>query len=86
MGYLQCDAGGYRVVAGARARCWVGLRGLFVTARTKGTMRLFVGTTLIATKANGSKAACAAPVDSSFTLAFQPAHNSASRREDGRSA
>jgi hypothetical protein len=35
----------------------------FVTSRTKGTMRLFVGTTLIATKANGNKAACAAPVD-----------------------
>ena len=40
---------------------------LFVTARTNGTMRLFVGSTLIATKANGNKAACAAPVD---TTAF----------------
>jgi Subtilase family len=38
---------------------------LFVTSRTKGTMRLFVGTTLIATKANGNKAACSAPVDTS---------------------
>jgi Subtilase family len=37
----------------------------FVTSRTKGTMRLFVGATLIATKANGNKAACAAPVDTS---------------------
>ncbi|MDZ7629786.1 MAG: hypothetical protein U5K74_00150 [Gemmatimonadaceae bacterium] len=35
----------------------------FVTARTKGTMRLFVGTTLVSTKANGNKVACAAPVD-----------------------
>ncbi len=35
----------------------------FVTARTNGTMRLFVGSTLIATKANGNKAACAAPLD-----------------------
>ncbi len=40
----------------------------FVTARTQGTMRLFVGATLVATKANGNTAACAAPVDtSSFT-------------------
>ncbi len=37
----------------------------FVTARTKGTMRLFVGTTLVATKANGNKVACAAPADTS---------------------
>ena len=29
-------------------------------------MRLFVGATLVATKANGNKVACAAPVDSSF--------------------
>lgn len=35
----------------------------FVTSRTKGTMRLFVGTTLIATKANGNKAACPVPAD-----------------------
>ena len=46
----------------------------FVTARTNGTMRLFVGTTLISTKANGNKPACAAPVDvsplpSTLTLA-----------------
>jgi Subtilase family len=37
----------------------------FVTSRTKGTMRLFVGATLVATKANGNKVACAAPVDTS---------------------
>ena len=37
----------------------------YVTSRTKGTMRLFVGTTLVNTKANGNKAACAAPVDTS---------------------
>ena len=37
----------------------------FVTSRTKGTMRLFVGTTLVNTKANGNKVACAAPVDTS---------------------
>ena len=36
----------------------------FVTARTKGTMRLFVGATLVNTKANGNKTGCAAPVDS----------------------
>ena len=36
----------------------------FVTSRTKGTMRLFVGATLVNTKPNGNKAACAAPVDS----------------------
>ena len=35
----------------------------FVTSRTKGTMRLFVGATLVDTKANGNKVACAAPVD-----------------------
>jgi hypothetical protein len=37
----------------------------FVTAQTKGTMRLFVGTRLVDTKANGNKAACAEPVDTS---------------------
>ena len=37
----------------------------FVTARTNGTMRLFVGKTLIATKANGNKPVCASPMDSS---------------------
>ena len=37
----------------------------FVTARTNGTMRLFVGTTLIATKASGNKPVCASPMDSS---------------------
>ena len=37
----------------------------FVTARTNGTMRVFVGGVLKQTKANGNKAACAAPVDTS---------------------
>jgi hypothetical protein len=37
----------------------------FVTAQTKGTMRLFVGTRLVDTKANGNKAACAEPGDAS---------------------
>ena len=37
----------------------------FVTARTKGTMRLFVGATLVATKANGNKVPCATPMDTS---------------------
>ena len=37
----------------------------FVTSRTKGTMRLFVGATLVDTKANGNKVACAPPVDTS---------------------
>jgi hypothetical protein len=42
----------------------------FVTARTKGTMRVFIGNRLISTKANGNKAACAAPVDTSvFSVA-----------------
>ena len=45
----------------------------FVTSRTKGTMRLFVGSTLVATKANGNKVACAAPVDSTaFTNTGSP--------------
>lgn len=35
----------------------------FVTARTRGTMRLLVGGVLRQTKANGNRAACAAPVD-----------------------
>ncbi len=37
----------------------------FVTSRTKGTMRVFVGGVLRQTKANGNKVACAAPVDTS---------------------
>jgi Subtilase family len=37
----------------------------FVTSRTKGTMRLFVGGVLRQTKANGNKVGCAAPVDTS---------------------
>ena len=37
----------------------------FVTSRTKGTMRLFVGATLVDTKANGNKVACTAPADTS---------------------
>ncbi len=37
----------------------------FVTSRTKGTMRVFVGGVLKQTKANGNKVGCAAPVDSS---------------------
>jgi hypothetical protein len=40
----------------------------FVTSRTKGTMRLFVGATLVATKANGNKVACGAPVDATPLL------------------
>jgi hypothetical protein len=43
----------------------------YVTARTKGTMRVFVGGVLRQTKANGSKAACAAPVDTTaFAVRF----------------
>ncbi len=37
----------------------------YVTARTKGTMRLFVRGEVEETKANGNKVACAAPVDTS---------------------
>jgi hypothetical protein len=37
----------------------------FVTSRTKGTMRVFVGGVLRQTKANGNKVGCAAPVDTS---------------------
>jgi hypothetical protein len=37
----------------------------FVTSRTKGTMRVFVGGVLRQTKANGNTAGCVAPVDSS---------------------
>ena len=45
----------------------------FVTSRTKGTMRLFVGSTLVATKANGNLPMCAAPVDSTaFTNTGRP--------------
>jgi Subtilase family len=51
----------------------------FVTSRTKGTMRLFVGTTLVATKANGNKVACVAPVDTS-PLPVNPSAGAASAR------
>lgn len=37
----------------------------FVTARTKGTMRVFMGGVLRQTTANGNNAACAPPVDTS---------------------
>lgn len=51
----------------------------FVTSRTKGTMRMFVGTTLVATKANGNRPACSAPVDTSRPSTIPSAGASAAR-------
>jgi Subtilase family len=57
----------------------------YVTSRTKGTMRLFVGGRLADTKANGNKVACAAPVDST-PLPTQVQFGSLSDRVVTRSA
>ena len=59
-GAVPVDTGSLRVRGRDVGAAWVDY---YVTARTKGTMRLFVRGEVEETKANGNKVACAAPVD-----------------------